>query len=515
MLRGTTNAEKLFNFCVDHGLTEAGAAAVVANADHESGVNPRNLENYYEKAGRVGMNDDQYVAAVDNGTYKKFDSDHAGFGIFQWTAGSRKKGLKAYLDGKKVSIADFEGQAEFGLQEMKQNKSLWTLLTTSSDTRACAAKLLLEYEIPADRSVNNQNKRADTAEKYLAKFGTDKVVHPAIDKLAKLGIVNSPDYWKKDYRKTQYLGTLLTKAAEVITKNGPRSASVQAGVDELVAAGIINTPSYWKTKTGNVGEMLKALGGAAKASVEVTTPATGFTEQQLRQHVCDIINSWVGATKGSAKHLEILSIYNGHKPLARGYTMKVTDAYCACTVSATWIKAGITEFTGTEVGVEKFTNVAKKLGIWVEDDTYVPKIGDACVYDWDDAANYATTDNKGAADHIGIVTVAGAKSFTVTEGNMSGGKVGKRTMQVNGRYIRGFIAPDYAKAAKSLKSLATTPAPSTKPTNAGKTYTVVQGDSLWGIAQKMLGNGSRYPEIAKLNGIVNNTIHPGMVLKLP
>lgn len=31
-----------------------------------------------------------------------------------------------------------------------------------------------------------------------------------------------------------------------------------------------------------------------------------MTENQLRQKVADIINAWVGATKGSAKHLEIL-----------------------------------------------------------------------------------------------------------------------------------------------------------------------------------------------------------------
>ena len=51
-----------------------------------------------------------------------------------------------------------------------------------------------------------------------------------------------------------------------------------------------------------------------------------MTENQLRQKVADIINAWVGTTKGSAKHREILEIYNGHKPLARGYKMQVKDA---------------------------------------------------------------------------------------------------------------------------------------------------------------------------------------------
>lgn len=510
MLRGSTNPEKLFNFCRDNGMTEAGASAVLANVHHESGTNPANLQNSYEK--KLGMTDAQYVAAVDNGTYKKFDSDSAGFGICQWTSSGRKKGLKAHLDGKHVSIADLEGQAEFMLQELKQYKKLWTTLTTTTDAHAAAIQFMVEFERPANQTTANKNKRGDTANEYLAKYGQDKTVHPAVDKLAKLGVINSPDMWKREYYKTQYLGILITKAAEVITTKGTRSPSVVTAVDELVAAGIINSPAYWKTHTGNVGEMLKALGGAAKASVEQSSPAKGVTEQQLRQYVCDIMNSWVGATKGSQKHLEILSIYNGHEPLARGYTMKVSDAYCACTVSAAWIKAGITAYTGTEVGVGKFIAVAQKLGIWVENDAHVPKIGDAVVYDWDDAANYATTDNKGAADHIGIVTVAGAKEFTVTEGNMSGGKVGKRQLKVNGRYIRGFITPNYAEAAKSLKSLPTEPVP---PVIIGRTYTVKQGDSLWGIAQKYLGQGSRYPEIVRLNGITNNTIHPGMVLKLP
>ena len=172
-----------------------------------------------------------------------------------------------------------------------------------------------------------------------------------------------------------------------------------------------------------------------------------MTEQQLRQHVCDIINGWIGATKGSAKHLEILQIYNEHKPLAVGYTVKPTDAYCATTVSAAWIKAGIAEYTGTECSVSRFTRIAQDKGTWVENDAYVPKLGDAIVYDWQDTG---VGDNRGSGDHIGIVTQTGSSSFVVTEGNTSGGKVATRTMQVNGRYIRGFIAPDYAAIAKAL-----------------------------------------------------------------
>ena len=46
-------------------------------------------------------------------------------------------------------------------------------------------------------------------------------------------------------------------------------------------------------------------------------------------------------------------------------------------------------------------------------------------------------------------------------------------------------------------------------------YTVQRGDSLWSIAKKQLGDGTKYKEIARKNGIANpNRIYPGQVLKL-
>ena len=46
-------------------------------------------------------------------------------------------------------------------------------------------------------------------------------------------------------------------------------------------------------------------------------------------------------------------------------------------------------------------------------------------------------------------------------------------------------------------------------------YTVRKGDSLWGIAEATLKNGSRYPEIQKLNGLSSDVIYAGQVLKIP
>ena len=44
-------------------------------------------------------------------------------------------------------------------------------------------------------------------------------------------------------------------------------------------------------------------------------------------------------------------------------------------------------------------------------------------------------------------------------------------------------------------------------------YIAQSGDSLWKIAEKLLGDGSRYPEIIKLNALTTDVIRVGQVLK--
>lgn len=91
----------------------------------------------------------------------------------------------------------------------------------------------------------------------------------AVDKLARLGVINSPDYWKQAVKSgaVKYLDTLLVKAAAKITKTGPRSSTPENGIGSLVEAGVINTPEYWLEHYRDypsLGALLCALGGAVK-----------------------------------------------------------------------------------------------------------------------------------------------------------------------------------------------------------------------------------------------------------
>ena len=57
-----------------------------------------------------------------------------------------------------------------------------------------------------------------------------------------------------------------------------------------------------------------------------------------------------------------------------------------------------------------------------------------------------------------------------------------------------------------------------KPGAEAQMYTVQKGDTLWKIAEKFYGNGSKYPEIVKANTppVKNpDLIQPGWVLRIP
>lgn len=193
--------------------------------------------------------------------------------------------------------------------------------------------------------------------------------------------------------------------------------------------------------------------------------------------------------------------------IGRGVNSLTTVTQEDTTVSAAFIKAGAVDLIGgTECGVEEHVKLFKKAGIWIEDGTITPEKGDIVVFNWDDA----TQPNDGYSDHIGVVRSVGSKNFETTEGNMSGGIVGHRTVAIGWGYIRGFARPKYSKATNS------TPKEDKKPTEANtssQTYTVKSGDNLTKIAKKY---GTTVQVLVDLNNIKDkNLINVGQVLKLP
>ena len=177
-----------------------------------------------------------------------------------------------------------------------------------------------------------------------------------------------------------------------------------------------------------------------------------MTENQLRSNVVSIIKGWLGWSEANGKHKKIVDIYNNHKPLARGYKVQYTDEWCATAVSAAFIKAGLTDIGFTECSCNRMIDLYKAKGRWEERDSYTPKIGDIVMYDWQDNG---IGDNVGSADHVGLVAAINGTRLTIIEGNKNE-SVSYRSINANGKYIRGYCLPDYAsKASKPVEIVST------------------------------------------------------------
>ena len=178
-----------------------------------------------------------------------------------------------------------------------------------------------------------------------------------------------------------------------------------------------------------------------------------MTETQIREKVVATAKAWLGCKESDGSHRQIVDVYNSHRPLARGYALKYTDAWCAGFVSAVAIRLGLTDIMPTEVGVWNMIELYRKLGRWQESDSYVPKPGDVIMYAWGDNGG---GDCTSGASHVGIVAACDGKTITVIEGNKADA-VGYREIAVNGRYIRGFGLPDYASKATEDEPVAPAP----------------------------------------------------------
>ena len=168
-----------------------------------------------------------------------------------------------------------------------------------------------------------------------------------------------------------------------------------------------------------------------------------MTEMELRQKLVKTATAYLGCKESDGSHRKIIDIYNSHKPLARNYKVTYTDPWCATFVSAMSIKLGLTDIIPTECSCTRMIELLKAKDAWVENDEHIPSPGDIILYDWQDDGK---GDNKSTPDHIGIVEQVSDGIITIIEGNINNA-VGRRQLEVNGRYIRGYGVPKYASKA--------------------------------------------------------------------
>ena len=170
------------------------------------------------------------------------------------------------------------------------------------------------------------------------------------------------------------------------------------------------------------------------------TPVSNKRQAFIRQ-----MQAWIGKREADGSFRVIVDTYNSGLSKAvqrwgtRNVRMQYDWAWCACTVSAAAIAAGVADIVPIEISCPYMINIAQKAGLWVENDAYKPQGGDIIMYDWQDSGS---GDCQGQADHVGMVEKVEGNVMTIIEGNRND-SVSRRQLSVNGLYIRGYIVPKF------------------------------------------------------------------------
>lgn len=163
-------AKTIWDFISDKVHNPYGVAGLMGNLKAESNLNPKNLQNTFEK--RIGFDDDTYTAAVDSGAYQNFVKDSAGYGLAQWTYWSRKQGLLEFAKSKGTSIGDLNIQLEFLYTELNNSyKGVLNALKGAKSVREASDIVLTQFEKPKDQSESVKQHRASLGQEIYDKYG--------------------------------------------------------------------------------------------------------------------------------------------------------------------------------------------------------------------------------------------------------------------------------------------------------------------------------------------------------
>ena len=144
---GDTNQDKLYSYLSSQGFNNAAICGILANIESESGFST--------------------TALGDGGT---------SYGICQWHEG-RWNSLKDYCSENNLDSDSLEGQAQYLVSELKNSypdvyETLQNVPNTAEGAYQAAYKWTTDFEIPADKYSEGENRGDNAQTTYWEKYGS-------------------------------------------------------------------------------------------------------------------------------------------------------------------------------------------------------------------------------------------------------------------------------------------------------------------------------------------------------
>ena len=392
-------------------------------------------------------------------------------------------------------------------------KAVLTTLRSATSVKAASNAVLLQFERPADQSAAMQEKRAGYGQTYYDKYAA-----------------------KTAEKEESTVATKITTAAQL----AERCLDVAQNYKTLYVMGCFGAPMTAANKKRYTQNHSYNKQTARTKMINTASADTfGFDCVNL---IKGLLWNWCGdkaKTYGGASHA-----VNGVPDI--GADTMITKCKNVSTTGwanmevgeALWVKGHIGVYIGNGLAVEctpawknrvqvtSVGNIGAKAGYntrtWSKHGKlpYVTYTGES-ISTPSTGSGTTTKPGTGATTTAGDLKVGDIVEFTgdthYTNSNAATGVKCKPGTAKITSIAKGAKHPYHLikEAGGGSTVYGWVDAADIATSGGEEVYTVVAGDTLWGIAQKKLGSGARWQEISKLNGLTSSTIVVGQKLKIP
>lgn len=154
--------------------------------------------------------------------------------------------------------------------------------------------------------------------------------------------------------------------------------------------------------------------------------------------IIETARSYLGTTEGSAKHKEIIDLYNKAR-YSDAYQMTMNDPWCCAFVVAVFEKCGMADIIPGYAACDQMISIFTKWGRYYSRSVRSVRPGDIIFYNWN---------NDLSADHVGIVVQNSFGELSVIEGNKSD-SVTYRSIGSMDSCVLGYGVPNYEATSES------------------------------------------------------------------
>ena len=154
--------------------------------------------------------------------------------------------------------------------------------------------------------------------------------------------------------------------------------------------------------------------------------------------IIETARSYLGTTEGSARHKEIIDLYNKAR-YSDAYQMTMNDPWCCAFVVAVFEKCGMADIIPGYAACDQMISIFTKWGRYYSRSVRSVRPGDIIFYNWNGDLS---------ADHVGIVVQNRFGELSVIEGNKSD-TVAYRSIGSMDSCVLGYGVPNYEATSES------------------------------------------------------------------